>query len=261
MKRPAPDRIPLSPPRSLTNNFFVVHLVERVFVKEHLVRGLVPEGVKVLYFNGNGEPGYEAIIPNRMLGTFEFKLDHYLWGYTIVYRAPLLYLLQRLFGHAYWLVFWEKRKQSFFNAETLVRHDRIEVLRYFITKTEAEHDFRIGPIGLMEDLHTHRSFSHPQHDRLLQYYQMLLESLADAGYLGACQHHSFGLLPKGMSGLSEYELEERRHTDNKKQQSRIGWLTVALVMIGVVQAGITYFTIPPDARPFQFTVGSTSTGR
>lgn len=228
-----------------TNDYFGIRLLDPKTKQRFIAKGVVPQGLIGLWFNGHSEKGYECVILKRYLPEFDFQGEHYYHGYTFRTDNPLQYIWNWLSGHAYRYGLWDRWTQGQFNKRGLTRQDRIQVLRLFVNETAKNDGFHVSMFGLMELLYTRRWFRHPEGDTTNNYYELVLKSLADSGDLEVADHGlRYTLKPQGLTTVASYELEERRHHDNIKQQSRLGLLTLA-----------TYYA-PGGAAPAQPSVSA-----
>jgi len=100
-------------------------------------------------------------------------------------------------------------------------------------------DFGMSSISLMSLLYSNRWVFHPEKDELIRYCSFLLSSLAASGDLIERQG-TFTLAGKALATISEYEEDYRRHRDQIVLQRILAFLTVALVIVGAVQAYVTW---------------------
>ncbi|MBU0584021.1 MAG: hypothetical protein KKB66_16005 [Alphaproteobacteria bacterium] len=239
-RRPAPNTIPLSPPRSLANNFHQTQLHEAEDPERYLlIDHLTEHGVEGIFFNGVGESGYPSSISYSQLGYFKFDNRHYLYGYELRTQSAPLFILQRLIGFARIAIWQDKAAQFLFNRRQLVRRERIELLRFIIDNTLKDNDYRTSAPFLMHAINSRRSFSHPNSGQTMNHYRWLLDALVASGHL-SLENHAYRLTPNGINGLAEYELEERRYNEVLRQQKLVGRLTIALVVVGAVQAWVIW---------------------
>jgi len=54
--------------------------------------------------------------------------------------------------------------------------------------------------------------------------------------------HSYRITGKAINTLSEYEVENRRHTEAINQTTHIKWLTGILAIVGIIQVAIVYLS-------------------
>lgn len=247
--RPSPARIHLSLPKAAANDFFEVNVLARgKDTKSFGISGRDGARYKGVYFPYAYGGGRNGKLPANKVHRYKVQIRHYLRGYEFRTDSPLLFLLQQIFGYS-WLRIWHDRiAQYLFNRRTLSRRDRIEVLRTFVVKTTANPQYRTNSADLVVDLHSLRTFSHPSRESIIGYYRLILQSFKEAGDL-VLEEHSYRLSGQGVATLAQYELEDRRFRENLRQQKQITVLTVVIVLVGLLQAYVTYTSASSTVQP------------
>lgn len=123
-----------------------------------------------------------------------------------------------------------------------MRSERIETLKLILEETIENRTFIVSSVSLSGLLYTQKWVFHPDKSRQLAYNDLLLKSLVESGELTSVQY-GFKLSPKALVTISEYEEDQKRHRDNLAQSSATKWLTFALIIVGLVQAGVTYYGV------------------
>ena len=100
----------------------------------------------------------------------------------------------------------------------------------------------IGIIDLMTKLYSMNWVLHPSADEQQQKLELYLDSLVESGELNNV-NHEYVVTGKAISTLERYEEEERRHSEAVKLQRKMVSLTIFLVFMAMVQAGLIKF--PP----------------
>ncbi|TAY05481.1 hypothetical protein ELH91_31965 [Rhizobium leguminosarum] len=113
----------------------------------------------------------------------------------------------------------------------------MKVLTYIMAETIKDRNFQTHPTSLLTHFYTVRWVHRPDKDELITYYTLLLDSLKVSEDLTSTQHHGYKLEPKALNTITAFDLEEQRHNDNKSMQTGIFWLTIVLVVVGIIQAG------------------------
>ncbi len=127
--------------------------------------------------------------------------------------------------------------QYLFNKKKLITKNRMELLHFMLEdQISREHD-SIGVIDLMTKLYSIKWVMHPSSDDQEKKLEIYLDSLVESGDLRKV-NHKYVVTGKAISTLERYEEEERRHDEILKLQCRMVWLTVILVTIGLLQAGL-----------------------
>jgi hypothetical protein len=94
----------------------------------------------------------------------------------------------------------------------------------------------------MTDLYTIKWVLHPQGDQQQQKLEFYLDSLVATGEL-IKNNHKYVVTGHALRTIEEYEEQERKHTENVKMQWRMFWLTLAILALTLVQAGLV--KLPP----------------
>lgn len=241
LRHPLPRTIPTSPPASLANNYFAVELFYDETDRRHaLIEADLGHAYKGIFFNEAFGGGYECSILKPQVGHSRFKVRHYYRGYEISTHSALLFILQQTVKYPFWTVTKDKARQFFFNRKTLVRYDRIEILRVFVRKTTDNPNYAVDTFFLLQDLYSYRGFGHPQRQSVTNHYRLILKSFSETGDLALNNGH-YSLTGQGVATLAQYELEERRFKENIGQQRLVGKLTWVVIFVGILQALATYF--------------------
>lgn len=238
-RRPMPDRFTVDE----TNDFLGIRLLERGGNGRFIFSKIEKGGMKGRWYAGNNADPVERFIPKEDLPSYDFQGEEFYHGYSGRAENPYSFIFGNTVGLSWYYEKWDTWTQGRFNKRELTRQDRMQVLRLFVSKTSEDTDFEVSILGLMEILYTRRSFRHPHQETTNNYYELLLRSLVDSGDLSNHGNNgvAYALAPQGLTTLASYELEERRHHDNLKQQGRIGKLTGVLILIGLLQAWATYY--------------------
>ena len=94
----------------------------------------------------------------------------------------------------------------------------------------------------MTPLYTDKWVFHPDQDSERRKLKFYLESLVDTGELKIV-NYKYVLTGHAVRAIEEYEEQERKHTENVKIQRRMFWLTLAIALLTLVQAGLV--KLPP----------------
>lgn len=150
----------------------------------------MPDSVAGLRFHevGPGGQGIDHTLKNEELLKFDFEVKYYYKGFQPAYRKAFRFFfdttlhIPALYRAWYWTV------QFIYNRRRFARKDRIRVLRIFLENSVLRDDYNIGPSGLMATLYGQRSFYHPDLDASINYYRLVLDSLAATGDLQSTQN-------------------------------------------------------------------------
>lgn len=237
MRRPAPNRIPLTDPeRVRLRNYFTANLGDDVDRWRFLVRATSSKGVSGLWFaDGQDEPS-EASISNSELSNYKLQIKHYFAELELLYDSAIDFVFGRFSFGAWRRLCRERLTQFLFNKRTLVRHDRIRLLKRVVENTLENREYRTSSFGVMIELYGRRWVRHPEYESAHNYYRLMLESLAESGEMTRTELDSYRVAPKALTSLSRFEDEDRRYRAELAQQKYLGWLTVLLVIAGGIQA-------------------------
>jgi len=241
LKKPSPQTIPLHLPDAKANDFYAINLFEYGDTRRSVyIDKRDGKNYEAVFFNTTLEPGYKTTVLGSKIHQYKFHVRYYLHGYEFRIGSPLELIFASIFPYFQLIIRRDRRAQSKFNQQPLTRRDRIELLRMFVEKTTENLNFATNTTDLLQDLHSLRSFSHPQRDTAMNYYRLIMDSFAKSGDLELVSH-AYKLTDKGVATLAQYELEERRFKENIGQQRVISTLTWVLIGVGLLQAAATYF--------------------
>lgn len=238
LRRPAPDSIPRSLPKAKDVNCYVVELGGPDAGWPLLADSIRPRGVEGRWLEGDT---YElsASIPNAQLRPMHCQFTHFIGIYEFRYRSALAFLAQEFLLLPQLSILRDKASQFIFNRKTLVRKERVEILRLAIEATVENSKYELHPMSLATRIYSNRWIFHPRKTQILNYFSLLLDSLADSGDLTR-KDGGYKLAPKALVTLSQYEEEERKHQAMLVQQRAMKWLTFVLIFVGLLQAFVTW---------------------
>jgi hypothetical protein len=230
----SPTRIPLSGGRVFLRNYYTASLGDDENRWRFLVQSEVADGFSGNWFERIDGEAEERIIEFNNIAEYDVLIVHYykeleirfssaieFWLNSILYMHSLRYAVYRI------SLFWLARKN-------LSRAKRLQVLQLFHDKSMEDWDYAAGPESVMTELYGPSWRRHPDNARLFRYYELVLKSLVESGDLES-KRHQYVMKPKALHTLFVAEQDETRHTDNRKQQKYIIFLTVVLAIVGILQ--------------------------
>lgn len=234
LNRPSPSRIPLSTPRCLENDFFVVYISFPETQWKFLCTSKEHNAYSGILWIAE-EAGHEATLLRAAIEDLRttVEITHYYKCYEFIYTSKWSFFLAQLSARHKFHVAKEKIAQGVFNRKTLVRSERMEVLNYLVERTIEEPGFSTSSITLGAQLNSPRWLHHPQQPQHQSYYRLLLDSLVATGDLAA-NTGSYTVTGQALSTLSEYEREQQKHQDNFNNAKMTNRLTLGLIFIGVL---------------------------
>lgn len=235
LKKPSPRSIPLTGPRAKENDFYAIYLD----VPEYDWKFLVNSEIHGKGYSGklwiNERDGRECSMLNSTIARSRtgVLIEHYYRGNQFDYRSSTWFLIAQLVRWHDILILTNRISQDFYNRKTLLRAERIELLRYLVEETIQRPGARFDPLFLGIQLHSRRWFYHPQREEHEAHLRLVLESLAETGDLKKQEMH-FVVAPKALATLSEFEKEEQRHQDNLNT-TRVGHrISQAILLVGIL---------------------------
>ncbi|PTV70262.1 hypothetical protein [Agrobacterium pusense] len=257
MGKNAPSMIPTSGERATANDFYVVYLLDSEGTARFLVNEISDTELRGKWsLDGRNFTEPKALSTSELSG-FTVWIQHYYRAWTFYSIGVLKFLLYRWTNWPWLRVKFDRLLQARYNRQELPRQDRMKVLSYMMSETIKDRTFQTHPTNLLTHFYTVRWVHRPDKEELMTYYTYLLDSLKVSEDVVATEHHGYKLMPKALNTITGFDLEEQRHNDNKKIQTGLFWLTIVLMVVGVVQAGAAAYEQwwkPPET--FTGTIGN-----
>lgn len=237
LQKNAPSMIPTSGDRAKENDCYAIYLLDEGGVARFLVNEKDGQEIGGKWSLDGRNFTEDRTISLSELSAFTVYIQHYYRGGTFYTVGVPMFLRYRWSRWPWVLVTFDRFLQARFNRKELTRQDRMKVLDHILAETVRHRSFETTPIDLLTHFYTARWVQRPDMQQLQNYYKLLLESLIVSEDLLPTQHQGYKLVPKALNSVTAFALEERRHGDNTKIQTRIVMLTIALTVFGFVQAG------------------------
>ncbi len=209
-----------------------------------IVLGVSEGQLECIEWNGSRYE-IERQLPLATFRLADFSITHYYGLSSVEYRGIIDFVLNRLTGWPYLKIhvvrLLDHLGQYIFNKKKLYTKQRIELLKFLVERAldgQTEHN----PLDLMTGLYTMRWFLHPQGEQKQHRVEFYLKSLVETGELEHI-NYKYVVTGKALGTIEEYEEQERKHTENVKMQWRMFWLTVAVAIGTIIQAGLV--KLPP----------------
>ncbi|WP_226622542.1 hypothetical protein [Brucella anthropi] len=248
--------IPTSGDEARKNDIYLIYLLDSAGMARFLVCDLVGDQVQGKWSLDGQSFNEKRSIDIVELAKFKPWIQHYYRGWTFYTIGLSKFLLYRWTRWPWIQVTYDRYLQSVFNKRELPRQDRMKVMRYILAETVKDRAFQTHPTNLLTHFYTSRWVHRPDREELMTYYTLLLASMKEAKDLEETHNHGFKLRSQALNTITSFDLEEQRHTDNKNTQNRIFWLTVVLIVVGIVQAGaMAYDTWWKSPDTFSGTIG------
>ena len=232
-KKPAPDRIPLSGPRTRGLDCYTVFISGEEEAWSILLDQVCRNGLVGRWWNGERFE-HSCCIPWSQLKGATYKFSHYVGPYEFRHSTPQSFLASELLNTYRFWILRNQIEQFFFNRRRLARAERMTALKLILERTLANHNYQTSAVAFLTELHSDRWVFHPDKEQHRSYCTLLLDSLVESGDLKKVEI-SYRLSPKALLTIASYEEEDRRHRDSLRQQRALSWLTFALFAVGAIQ--------------------------
>jgi hypothetical protein len=242
LKKQCGYAVPRTGEEGQTVNCYYAHLFKNE--KPYMVIKKVQENSlegKLWTEQGYGEAG---TVENNDLKNYEIRITHFNGLYETRYKGLLDYLLT---GYTkidqlkcIYYKWTDNTQQFLFNRRLFATFDRIEILRALIEMKFTGDTERFMTIDLMTQVYSLRWIGHPEGDIQTDRLQLFVDSFVESGELTTDDGVHYTVTGKAINTLSQYEEQERRHTENRTVQKGMLLLTIAIVAVGILQAYITY---------------------
>lgn len=238
LSRACESTIPRSGEKGAKVNCYVT-AIDKGTAPYLIVLGISDDELECLEWNGSRYEK-EARISLSSIHLKQFSITHYYGLASVGYQGLLDFVLNRVTCWPYikihFVLAFDRLGQYIFNKQKFYTKQRMELLKFLVSRAldgKTEHH----ALDLMTDLYTLRWYLHPQGEEQQQRVEFYLESLAETGELKQL-NYKYVVTGLALRTIEEYEEQERKHTENVKTQSRMVWLTVAVAIAGLVQAGL-----------------------
>jgi hypothetical protein len=178
----------------------------------------------------------------------DFSITHF-YGYSEVqYKGLRDFVAGKVFRLPYLKIrivrSIESVDQYFFNKKKLVTKQRIELLRFLVSRHLDGKSIK-SHVELMTGLYSIKWVLHPERESQHARLRFYLDSLVSTGELTSL-NGDYELTGKALQTIETYEEQERKHTESVKAQRANAWLTAAIVFLTAAQAGIIKFSTLVD---------------
>lgn len=190
-------------------------------------------------WNGDTHAG-EARYPIGDFQSGEYKIKHYYGSDTIYYEGLNDYARGYYLKLPYVMIhlrrILERAGALLYNRRRLVRKQRLDLLTFMIEQA-AEGKSSFSSLDLMTDMHSIRWVTHPDGESVRSRLKLYLDSLVDTGELTK-DGMNYRLNGQALRLVEERSEQERRHSQVIKIQWLVAGLTLATVLLALVQAGL-----------------------
>lgn len=219
----------------MENDFYAVYLEIPEYEWKLLLDNVIPgKGYSGLLWVDERD-GRDCTILDETFNKAEqvLTIEHYYKGNQFNYSSPVWFLAAQSIRRHSLSILGNRILQGAFNRRTLIRADRLELLRYLVEESIQNPGKHFDPIFLGMQRHTTRWFYHPQRREHQAYLNLVLESLCETGDLQK-KDGTFKVAPKALATLSQYENDERKHQDDMKTSRTGHWISGAILIVGLL---------------------------
>ncbi|MCW5206572.1 hypothetical protein VU08_06555 [Desulfobulbus sp. F5] len=259
-----------------TNNFSILLRKE---TEQYLFNEAMKNNVRCYQRNGNIFDRDKVIfIDYKDLVRYKVEIKHYYKFYTFKYNSLFSYIcagftridvvicnISTLKERLIQYLFDRKSKESALPLRINLLRLLIELREKGLSDESPKYLFQQGDSynidGILTKLYGSKWVLSKHQYKLKEKLQLAIDSFVETGELSLTQESQYLhnrlkfylVTGKAFATLSQYEEDERRHKENYKSQKSISYLTVALVLVGILQA-ITNIDITKKIINDQLTV-------
>ncbi len=232
----APNRISMSGPECEKNDFYTIRIPTEGD-KNRLVLGV--NGSQITIFEGEAKDPSTIAIDNVDMAQIE--ITHYLHNFYTTYVG-----IDNFISHCLskkdvvkikFLRVIQKVSQKIFNQKVLHSKPRHELLEYIVEHYGVKNK-EFGLISLMSDIYSIKSFGHPDKDKCINKLRLYLNSLSESGEITKGRQSDYRVTGKAIVTLEIFQNAERRHKDSVRLQYIMVVITIFLVFLASIQAGL-----------------------
>ena len=129
LKKPAPDRISMSGPNALLNDFYSVSLVSTKIDWKIIVLSESEHAFECYSFlGGNNGTNFSLVKSFLPYENMDLKIEHYFRGNVFTYNNAINFLFSQFILKHRFLILWNKILQKKYNRKSLTRVERYELL-------------------------------------------------------------------------------------------------------------------------------------
>lgn len=244
LSRACESRIPRSGDSGARVNCFAV-LLDKDGEPFFFATGYEANLLRGLLWNGSSYSDKYSVALGD-IKDFKLRITHYYGLATVTYDSIFCFAFHYVTRIQYLKIrvvrYIETTHQYFFNKRKLVTKKRMALLEFMVNDQPDHEHNGIGINDLMTRLYSINWVLHPSAVEQQQKLKLYLDSLVEAGEL-QYDNGEYIVTGRAIITLERYEEEERRHSAAVKIQKKMVWLTILLVVMAMVQAGL--IKLPP----------------
>lgn len=204
-----------------------------------LVEDFIKDKLICLQWDGNSFKQHTSIYLEAT-DSLSLKIEHYYGFDNVSYSSIYDYVIHQITHYIYLKIHLSRAKeflsQYLFNKRSLATKKRFDFLKLLIDKFHGKND-GFSYVSVMAEMHTNRSFLHPEFDQEAKKIEAHLKGFVDTGELKLINHQYY-LTGFAFQAIDTYEEQDRRHKSAIRAQYLIIALTLVLAILTAVQAGV-----------------------
>jgi hypothetical protein len=215
---------------------------------DYRVVGMTKNAFVASYLEAGGERR-DCEIPFTFCKGMHLTIRYWYRGVELKYHNSFHYLWSMVSYEAWRKELQNRFRQFYYNRSLKVRSDRTEILQIIVDEHLRRRsregaavlgEIRIDRLEVAQLLYGDGIWGHPQHGEITARLDLIIDSLVEAGDLGADQSR---LIVKGraIASIASRVEEDRRHRDQVGYNTSIKWLTVGLLIAAFAQVLVAYF--------------------
>lgn len=245
LRHSCPDPIPYSDEKGKRFCCYVVELKSSTDESLLLVNEISDKGFIGKYYNAQDLKLYPACVPIGCTDDVSKEIVRYIGTWKFPYQSVFKCVLHDWTYYNRIPIIRDAVDQFFFNRRDLALKEKTKALKVLVKRYREEPSARFNEVKLVEFLHGRRWAKHPDRVGLQAHARLLLDSLRDSGELQVVEddlnlYNSYELTGKALTTLETYEQEAIRHEQIISQSRDMKWLTVALIIVGLIQALVAF---------------------
>lgn len=241
----APNRIPMSGTDRLRKRDYYTVTLDSDRDDNFLFERIEGDTVVVRQWNGHIYPEETLSLPIQQFVGRPIEIRYYLRQYEFMRVDARAFEVGSVLGWYRFISRLHDFSQGAYNNKSLATRRRFDLLQLLVAEALDDRDKSLTVYFVLTELYGKKVVLHPRFRQLLNYYNLLLESLRDEGLLTNADDGSYRLAPKALTALNSYEDEERRHRDNQKTQRTVMRITYVAGAATVIQALAVWGQVVP----------------
>ncbi|WP_163132981.1 hypothetical protein [Agarivorans sp. Alg241-V36] len=236
LSKPAPMQIPRTGERAKSVDCNVLYVRTKDESWSMLIDSANDKGLSGKKWQGEQTDDIASIDYQELKNSNTYlDITHFYNIYDFKFSSLKAYFFRSILPINKFRVLLDKAGIFAANRKKLVRTERMETLQLILERTIDDMNYKVNAVSMMNLLHSQIWVYHPDRNRQISYNDLLLKSLMKTGELKLVDG-SYQITEIALDTLSSHELELKKHKQTLNQAKAITWLTLVLIVVGVIQA-------------------------